>query len=213
MAYTLTAEKREQTGRQLDGLRKESKVPAVLYGTGVKENVSLAVNLQEFAHVYSDAGSSQVVELTADGTKYDVIVRDVQIDPITRDAIHVDFFAIDANQEITVDIPLEFIGAAPAVKSSGGSLMMKLRALPVKCLPKNLVKSISVELDSLKTIEDTITVDNLNVPEGMDLQIDASELVATVVPPKVEAAAPAAAEETTAEEATPAEGGEEAKSE
>jgi large subunit ribosomal protein L25 len=221
MAYTLTAEKREQTGRQLAVLRAESKFPAVLYGTGITENQKLAVNLQEFTKVYRESGQSQVVELTVDGKHYDVIVRARQINPITRDAIHADFYVVDINKVIEVKIPLEFTGIAPAVKSSGGSLMKKLNALTVQCLPKNIVKHIEVPLEVIKTLDDNILVSDLTIPEGLEVMVNEADLVATVVPPRIEVDptvqanedAAAAAEDAGAEgaEAAPAEGEEEKK--
>jgi large subunit ribosomal protein L25 len=163
--------------------------------------------LQEFTKVYKESGQSQVVELDVDGTHYDVIVRARQINPITREAIHADFYVVDVNKVIEVNIPLVYTGVAPAVKSSGGSLMKKLNSLTVQCLPKNIVKHIEVPLEVIKTLDDNILVSDLVIPEGLEVMVNEADLVATVVPPKIEAE-PVVAEETEGEEgAAPAEGG------
>lgn len=220
MAYTLTAEPRTTTGRQLENLRAEKLVPGILYGEGVKENQNLQVSLKDFRNVYQEAGESQVIELTSGSDTFNVLVKEVQIDPISRDAIHVDFKSIDISKPVDVEVPLEYIGVAPAVKASGGSLIKKLSTVHVQCLPKDLVKFIEVPLEKLATLEDTILVSDLSIPETLTLLSDEQELVATVVPPKVEAepvAAPAEGEEgaeggeAAGGEEKPAEGGEEEK--
>ncbi len=212
MAYTLSAEPRTTTGRQLDALRAEKKVPGNLYGEGLKENQSVQFDLQEFRHVYNDAGESQVIELTADGQTFNVLVKEVQINPITRNAIHVDFKSIDITKPVDVEVPLEYVGIAPAVKASGGSLIKKLNTVHVQCLPKNLVKFIEVPLEKLVTLEDTLLVSDLIIPETLTLLTHKEDLVATVVPPKIETDA-VASEEGADGEAKPAEGGEAKKEE
>ncbi len=202
MAITLQAQPRTVSGKKVASLRQESMIPAILYGFGQKESQNIAVNYQAFEKVYNEAGESQVVELGLEGGKQvDVLIREVQIHPVTRDYIHTDFQAIDVNTEVEVEVPLEFIGEAPAVKTSGGSLVKSLTTLAVSCLPKNLVKSLAVPLDKLKTIEDVILVSDIEIPETLKVLNDPEELIATVSMPKleVEPVAPAA-------EAAPAEG-------
>ncbi len=218
MAYTLSAEPRTVTGRQLDTLRVEKKVPGNLYGEGLKENQSVQFNLQDFRHVYNEAGESQVIELTTDAHTYNVLVKEVQINPLTREAIHVDFKAIDISKPVDVEVPLEYVGIAPAVKASGGSLIKKLNTVHVQCLPKDLVKFIEVPLVNLVTVEDTILVSDLSIPETLTLLTHKEDLVATVVPPKMEvepvvAEAEEGAEAPAGGEAKPAEGGEAKKEE
>jgi large subunit ribosomal protein L25 len=211
MAYKLAAEPREKSANQLSTLRKDEKIPGILYGVGVKENLMVKFPKLAFQKLYEEAGESQVVELELGSDKpVNVLVRDVQIHPVSRDVIHVDFQAIDVTKPAEIEVPLEFTGEAPAVKASGGSLVKKINSIPVKCLPKDFVKFIEVPLGKLETLEDTILIQDLEIPESFTLMTDEHDLVATVVPPRIEAE-PAPAEEVEGEqgEAAGEEGGEE----
>lgn len=206
MSLTLTAQKRADQ-EQPEALRAESLVPSVLYGFET-ENVSLKVNQQEFLKVFRDSGKAQIVDLDIEGKVFHVLVKDVQIDPVKRNPTHVDFYSVDVSKVITVKIPLHFEGVAPAVKSSGGSLMKGLNFIEVECLPKDLVKFFVVPLERLETLEDSIAVQDLDISDKFKILTTETEMVATVIPPKVEKALVVEAAEG---EAAAAEGGEEAK--
>lgn len=199
MAYTLKAEPREIAGIRLDQLRENKKIPAVLYGLG-KDSQNIQLMAQDFEKLYSQAGENQVVELTiADKKSVDVLIKEVQINPVKRIIIHADLLAIDVNKTIEVEIPLNYVGEAPAVKATGGSLIKNLDSVHVSCKPKDMVPSFDVNVDSLETLEDNILVSDLKVPESFKILSKLTELVATVIPPRVEV-----------EEEEPAEEGEEA---
>lgn len=201
MAYTLKAESREIVGNHLERLRENKKIPAVLYGMG-KDSQNIQVPAQDFEKLYSDAGENQVVELTiADKKPVNVLVKEVQINPVKRKIIHVDLLAIDVNKEIEVEIPLNFVGEAPAVKATGGSLIKSLDSVHVSCKPKDMVPSLNVKLDKLETLEDNILISDIVVPESFKILSKLLDLVATVIPPRVE------------EEVKPEEEGEEAEGE
>ncbi len=205
MSLTLTAKKRTENVKP-DALRAESAVPSVLYGFDT-ENVSLQVNSQEFKKIFSQSGRAQIVDLDVDGKVFHVLVKEVQIDPIRRDATHVDFYSVDVSKAVTVKIPLHFEGVAPAVKSSGGSLMKGLNFIEVECLPKDLVKFFTVDLTSLESLEDSIAVKDLPISDKFTILTTDTEMVATVIPPKVEKEPePVVAEEGAEGEAAPAEG-------
>jgi large subunit ribosomal protein L25 len=208
MSLTLTAKKRTENVKP-DALRAESAVPSVLYGFDT-ENVSLQVNKQEFDKVFAQSGRAQIVDLDVDGTVYHVLVKEVQIDPVRRDATHVDFYSVDVSKAVIVKIPLHFEGVAPAVKASGGSLMKGLNFLEVECLPKDLVKFFTIDLTVLETLEDSISVADLQIGDKFKVLTNETEMVATVVPPKVEAEPEPAeteeGEEAEGDAATPTEG-------
>lgn len=185
MAFSLTASPRTVVGRKVKELLAKRLVPGVIYGFNA-ENQSLQVEEGSFRRVLRGAGENQVVELTLGKKTYDVLIREVQIDPIRRDLIHVDFYSIDVSKPVDVEVPLEFIGLAPAVKLSGGSLVKKMSVIKVRCLPKDFVKQIQVSVDGLETIEDVLRVSDVKVPASWTVLEDANDVVAKVVPPKIE---------------------------
>lgn len=213
MAFALTAQPRTVTRSQNKQLRDKKIIPAVLYGTGV-ENTNVQVSAKEFEKVYEQAGENQVVELTIEGSKpHDVIIREVQINPVKRDIVHADFQSIDVNKPIEVELPIHFTGVAPAVKVSGGSLVKKTDYVNIRCKPKDFIPFIEVSVDNLETLEDSITIADLDLPKNIEVLDNPQDMIATVVPPRVEAEPePAEAEEgeEAAEGEKPAEG-EEAK--
>lgn len=187
MSYSLTAQTRTITGRKVKVLRDQKLVPAVLYGFGVEQQF-LQIPEQAFRKIYMDAGENQVVDLTVEGSKkpVSVLIREIQIDPIRRDVIHADLYAIDVTKPVEVQVPLEFTGEAPAVKATGGTLVKKLSELSIRCLPKDFTKFVEVPLASLQTLDDAITVADLKIPAGWEVLNEADGIVATVVPLVVE---------------------------
>lgn len=186
MSISLAAQPRTVTGRNVSSLREESTIPAVVYGLGIK-NQSIQVNLQAFHKAYKAAGENQVVDLTVEGGKtVHVLIRDVQINPVRRDIIHADFYAIDITKPVEVEVPLEFTGEAPAVKLTGGSLVKKMANFKVRCLPKDFAKSLEVSVNSLATLEDVIKVKDVSVPSAWQMLENPEDIVATVVPARIE---------------------------
>lgn len=187
MPYSLTAQKRTITGKKVQALREQKLVPAVLYGFGVEQQF-LQIPEQAFRKTYIEAGENQVVDLTVEGASkpVSVLIREIQIDPIRREVIHADLYAIDVTKKVEVEVPLEFIGEAPAVKATGGTLVKKISELSVRCLPKDFVKFVEVPLASLQTLDDAITVADLKIPESWEVLNEPDGIVATVVPLVVE---------------------------
>jgi large subunit ribosomal protein L25 len=159
-------------------LRKEGLIPAVYYGSK-EDSVAIAVNGRDFSHVLREAGESSVVKLkTADGTK-DVMIRDVQLDPLAHKPIHIDFYVVEKGQVVEVAIPLEFTGDSPAVKQ-GGTLVKVLHELPVKGEPAAMPHDIVVDITALVDTESQITTGDLKLPTGVELMIEPTEIVAMV---------------------------------
>jgi large subunit ribosomal protein L25 len=105
---------------------------------------------------------------------------------VRRDVIHADFFSIDITKPIEVEVPIEFTGVAPAVKLTGGSLVKKMDEIKVRCLPKDFAKFVTVPVDGLVTLEDVISIKDVVVPSTWEILDNPEDLVATVVPPRIE---------------------------
>jgi len=152
--YQLSAKPRTLTGRKNYALRVEGSFPAVVYGEGVKEPKNVAVERREFIKVFKAAGESGIIELGIDGKTVNVLVQDIQTDPLRDEVIHADFRAIDMNKPIEVDVKIAFVGESPAIKGLGGIFVRPFEALRVRALPKDLPHEITVDISGLKTFED-----------------------------------------------------------
>lgn len=181
----LKAEKREIKGRKVKNLRLKGIIPAVLYGKDF-ENIVLALDEKEFNKVYTKAGSSTIVDLEIGDDTHKILIHEPQMDAVTDKYIHVDLYKVNMKQEIHTEIPLEFVGVSPAVADLEGNLITNKDALEVKCLPDKLVSNIEVNISVLKTFDDIIKVGDLTIPEGIEIQADAEEIVAQVTPPRSE---------------------------
>jgi large subunit ribosomal protein L25 len=157
--FTLKVTTREKSGsRATERSRKQGLIPAVMYGHGL-EAETFCVQYMDFSKMYDKAGESSIISLAPEkGTAANVIVHDVQLDPLTSRFSHVDFFQVRMDEALETYVPLEFIGEAPAVREMGGILVKPLEEVLISCLPKDLPHSIPVDLSSLKTFEDHLQV-------------------------------------------------------
>lgn len=182
----LTAQARTSIGRKNYAIRNEGLIPAIVYGAGHEpQNVQLDRN--EFVRLYRTAGESTIVELQVDGKSVNVLMYDYQLDPLRDEVIHADFRIVDMNKELDTMVKLVFVGEAPAVKALGGTLVNPIDEVHIRALPGNLPNHIDVDLSTLVTFEDSIRIENLNVPEGVKILDDARATVAVVAPPRSDA--------------------------
>lgn len=181
---TLTASKRSKADR-LEAIRIKGMIPAVVYGARV-ENTSISVPSVAFEKALKTAGESSTIILDLEGTKIDVLIHDVQVDPIKGHPIHIDFLAVDMNKPVEVTVPLEFTGVSQAEKDGLGSLMKVLHEVHIKALPKDLPHSIIVDISPLVTLADQIHVRDLIVGKEITVLTEANEVVALVAPAKAE---------------------------
>ncbi len=181
---TLTATKRSKADH-LGSVRSNGMIPAVVYGARV-ENTSISVSSIDFIKAFKEAGESSTIMLDIEGKKIDVLIHDLQVDPVKGFPIHVDFLAIDMNKPVEVQVPLEFTGVSQAEKDGLGSLMKVLHEVHIEALPKNLPHTISVDISSLVTLQDQIHVKDITLPEGVTMKTEGGEVVALVAPAKAE---------------------------
>jgi len=178
MTFSLTVEKRTVQGKKLTALRTAGQLPAVLYGPK-EETVSLAMNRVEFEKLFKQTGESSIITLRGLETPKEVLVHDVAFDAFRGGIVHVDFYAPEAGKEITIAIPLEFVGEAPAVKL-GGTLTKVLHEIEVTCMPKDIPQHIEVDVSVLDTFEKQIHVSDLVIPKGITLETSLDEVIALV---------------------------------
>jgi len=188
---TITIEVAKREGKALPG-----QLPGVVYGPK-QESVALSIEKKAFDKMFSEAGESSIVTLTGLGSPIEALVHDVAFNPTRGGVTHVDFYAIEKGKELTVDVPLNFIGEAPAEKL-GGVLTKALHEIEVTCAAADLPKEIDVDVSSLVTFDDHIRIGDLKLPKGVKVQNDAEETVAVVVPVAEEVEQPVVAPDMSA---------------
>jgi large subunit ribosomal protein L25 len=199
-AQTLRAEPRSTLGKKVKDLRKQGIVPGNVYGHNLK---SMALQLPEklVSQQLAAASHSTLFILELDGSRHNVLIKEVQRHPISRRVVHVDFFAVSMTEKLRTTVPLHFVGEAPAVRQFNGTLLTVVSAVEVEALPSDLPPGIEVDVSTLETLDDAIVVGDLAVGSDLTVLTPADEVVAKVAPPKIEVEE--AAEE--AEEAAEAE--------
>ncbi|OJI09261.1 MAG: 50S ribosomal protein L25 [Candidatus Vogelbacteria bacterium CG10_big_fil_rev_8_21_14_0_10_49_38] len=175
----LKAVLRDLLGKKVAARRAKGEIPGVVYGRQA-ETRSVFVSVVDFKKVFKEAGESTIIALDLADQTVDVLINEVQFDPISDEPIHVDFYLVRQDQEIEVDVPLVFEGMAPAVKELGGSLVKVLHELPISALPKNLPHDLKVDLSSLIEIDSQIMVKDLVLPAGVVSTLDPEEVVVLV---------------------------------
>jgi large subunit ribosomal protein L25 len=191
----LTVIPREGVGKSVARrLRRSGKTPGILYGGA--SPVNIAVDPREvFRLIHGHEGSTQLLRVTFAGSKDSrmVILRDIQLDPVSEDLVHVDLQEVNMDKPIQVTVALHHVGEPIGVRDTQGILEMVLREIQVSCLPANIPEDIKADVSNL-AIGDVLTVGELVVPEGVRVLTDKAQAVATVAPPAAEeVAAPVAA--------------------
>jgi large subunit ribosomal protein L25 len=170
-------------------IRKQGLIPAVFYGAG-QQTTSISVDKIKFRKVLEEAGESSIISLKTPSGVLEALIHDVGLDPVIGDPVHVDFYIVAKGHKLEVDVPIEFVGIAPAEKL-GGIVMKLMHEIRIESLPGKLPQHITVDLSALTTLESHITVADLSLGDGVRAMIAEHEVVAGVTLPKEE-------EETTA---------------
>ena len=193
---TLAAANRDVTGKAVNRLRKEGRLPAVVFGHGL-DSSNVTVDTHDFELLRRRVGPNALIDLSVDGKKAKpVLVQHVQVHPVNRRPLHVDLFAVRMTEELTVDVPLVATGEAAAVTDLGGTMLHPTETVRVKALPDHLPQSIEYSVESLVDFDGSIKVSELTIPGDVTLLTDPEEIIATVQRPRVEVeeVAPEAAE-------------------
>lgn len=181
---TLEFTKRDGSA-DLQQLRAEGSVPAVFYGPK-EDTQSVAVNAISFMKVYEEAGESSVITLKSGSEEHEVLIHDVQFDPVKVTPVHIDFYVIEKGKKVTVNVPLEFEGVAPAEKSLGGVLVKVMHELEIEAMPKDLPHEIKVDISSLVDFDAVIYAKDVVLPSGVELITNPEDTVALVQEPQEE---------------------------
>ena len=181
---TLASEPRTDFGSRPSGrLRREGKVPAVVYGLG-SEAVPITVGSRELQHILAgEAGANSLITLDVDGQSVLTLARQIHRHPTKGMLVHVDFVRIDRDVAVSAEIPIHLIGEAEGVKD-GGLLEQLLFHLTIHAMPGNIPVSIEIDVEAL-AIGDQLRVEDIPLPEGVATEVESDFVVAQVVAPRV----------------------------
>jgi large subunit ribosomal protein L25 len=202
----LPVSKRNILGKKTRFLRHQGTTPAHLFGHGL-ESIPLQCDTARLQQIIAQAGTTRLIALEIEGDKQprSVFIREIQRNVFNGALLHVDFYQVQKRERIKADIPIVFVGEAPALKEKGRSLIHGITTLSVECLPDNLPPQIEVDLSSLEEVEQALYVTDIVLSPDITVINDSDQIVVKV--------SEVAAEKVAEEVETEAKAGEEAEKE
>jgi large subunit ribosomal protein L25 len=176
----LKASTRELLGKRSRRLYGQGKLAAVVYGHNTKPT-PLTLERLEFQKVFVKSGRTHLVDLVVDGRTEKVLVREIQTHPRRLGPIHVDFYQVNLEEKITVEVPIHLVGESAAVKRGDADILQPLHSLRVECLPSDIPEAFEVDLTPLEEIESELRISDIKLPKGVTVLIDPEELVVKII--------------------------------
>lgn len=212
--YKLKLQNREVVGKKSKDLRKSGLIPAVVYGG--KAPMLVAGEYVPMEKVLEKAGYHSPIDLDIDGKKRMVIVKDVQIDPVSRMILNVEFQAISAKEVVEATTPIVVVNfeESEAAKTYRLAIQQGLTEVAVKAKPADLPKELTIDAAKLEQVEDKLTLAEIKLPEGVeyaDKELDLEQVVVSLYDPAAEAEKREAEEAAAAEAEAEGEAAEEAE--
>lgn len=199
--FSLKLQARTATGKKVSAVRKEGKVPSVVYG-GQAEPINTMSEVVATTKIVNTAGRHSPVTLDIDGKKQLAIIKDIDFDPVRHRVRHVAFHAINKNEIITTDVPVVLIGLGESAAERAGLIVLQaIESLEIKAKPADLPESIEITIADLATADDKITIGDVTLPAGVEFA-DAEQDLDLVIANVYEPAALEAANEAAAGDAT-----------
>jgi large subunit ribosomal protein L25 len=184
------AQARTVTGKQVRQLRRDGLVPGIVYGPVVEGTVPVMVDRRDFMKFYQAHGHSTLFDLNWDGGVESVFIREVQVDPVRRNPLHIDFFAPNLRRVIRAMVPLVLHNPS----GTSRAIFTELRTdVEIEALPARMPAQLDVDVSGLENVGDAVHVRDITLPAGVELVTDGDEIIAQM--------APAAASEDDVEEA------------
>ena len=208
MDATLQLEKREGRGKnEANRLRAAGKIPAVVYGARKEgkapEGTAVAVDPKSLLKIlHSDSGANTLITIKLDGGESRVMVKEYQLDPVTHQLLHADFYQLAMDKAIVVTVPVQLRGEPRGVKVQGGLLDFVTREVQVECLPTDIPEHIDLDVSELM-LNQSIRLRDLPVDPKWKPVTEPETMLVHVVMPKAEESAAAAAEGAPAATAEP----------
>jgi large subunit ribosomal protein L25 len=198
----LDAEPRNVIGKQVKALRRQGKVPGILYGRSMQP-IPILMDLRDATRTLGRLAPSALVTVVLAGEKHLALVREKQRDFIRGTLKHVDFQAVSMKEKLRVNVIIDLVGLAPAVKDFNGVLVEGLTEVEVECFPQDLPSKISVDISGLKKIGDSLTVHDLVMPPNVESLDNPDEMIVIVTAQAAEEVVEVAPAAVVVEEAEP----------
>jgi len=173
--------KRDIIGKKVRFLRRGGLIPCNVYGHGI-DSVPVQVDARKLGHVLARAGGTDLISLKIgdSATAKKVIIREVQRNPMTREPIHVDFYQVKMTEKLKAEVPLVFVGEAPALKLKNMALLHAITSLQIEALPDDLPHNIEVDISVLAEAEQAIHVKDIKISKKITVHSDPEQMVIKV---------------------------------
>jgi len=165
----LNAKIREGKRTRANKALREGLVLGIVYGKGIDKNIPVTIPKINLQKILEESGEGALIKLQIEEDKIpkDVIIQDIQHHSYTGDIVHIDFMAVSLEEEVEVEVPLEFIGVSPVVKDMGGIFVQNAESVEVRCKAKDIPKSIPVNISILASFNDMIHLKDLALPANI----------------------------------------------
>lgn len=194
----IEAVKRSVIGKQVKALRREGKLPAILYGSTI-EPTPILMDLKLASNTLNHIASSALVTINLEGEALVSLVREKQRNVLTGMLTHVDFQVVSMKEKIRTNVSVEIHGEAPAVKNFNGILVQNVDELEVEALPADLPERIVVDVSGLEMIGKSIRLSDLVLPEKITVLEDPNLILVVVTAPEAEPVEEVVVEEVAVE--------------
>jgi large subunit ribosomal protein L25 len=181
----IEASKREVTGKKVGVLRREGKLPGVIYGHHF-EAMPIIMDSKSASKVLNGVTSSSIVTIIIDGKEHAALVREKQKDYLRNQYIHVDFQAVSQTEKIRTRVGIVLVGVAPAIKDFNGVVVEGIDSIEVEALPKDLPEKFTLDISKLANIGDGIHVKDVVAPANVAILDDPEEMIVLITSPAAE---------------------------
>lgn len=175
----INAEKRNVVGKQVKALRRQGILPGVIYGRHI-EAFPIQMDAHNAALILDKLTASSLITIDVDGEKFNVLMRDRQRDVIFGDLLHVDFLVVSLTEKLRATVELKLVGEAPVADNPEVVVTQVLNAIEIEALPQDLPEVIEVDVSTLETVDDEITVADLDLGEDIAILTDPNETIVSV---------------------------------
>lgn len=182
----LKAQARQVVGKQVKVLRRQGRLPAVLYGHTLPAPILVTLEMREASRMLPSISASHLVTVEVDGERYPALVRERQRHPVLGSLLHLDFQVVSMTETIRTTVYIVLEGEAPAVKNYDGIVVAALEQLDIEALPGDLPERITVDISHLEEIGDSVHVRDITPPAGVTILTDPDEIVTVITAPVAE---------------------------
>jgi len=182
----IIAERRTIVGKKVNTLRREGKLPAIIYGHRI-DAIPVTLNARDTQKTLNQVSGSTILTIDLQGEEFSTLIREIQRDHIKGNLLHIDFLAISMKEKLRTAVSLTQVGDAAVLDKYPALLVTGIEEVEVECFPQDLPESIEVDVSNLQEIGDAIYVKDVQVPNNVEIITDPEELVIVVSAVKEEA--------------------------